>query len=289
MDSSPQSSAAESAVAADPAVRGHGLFYFALLAVLLAAIAFFLVVARSLRDDNGNPVFVTSPKTATTVPPTPTGTGTPATATVRPPSAPAGSATSQPTNDATVVACGDVLAPVDKQHALPAGCAPGDLQSIPGEYSANGQQFLRSAAAAALVEMFQAAAKDGHRLFANSGYRSYQTQVVVFNNEVAAYGMEQALRQSARPGHSEHQLGTTMDITSPSVGNDLVAAFGDTPEGKWLATNAANFGFVMSYPPGKEAITGYIYEPWHFRYVGKTEANAVKASGLTLHEYLLKR
>ena len=101
--------------------------------------------------------------------------------------------------------------------------------------------------------------------------------------------MEQALRQSARPGHSEHQMGTTMDITSPSVGNDLVSAFGDTPEGKWLAANAHTFGFVMSYPPGKEATTGYIYEPWHFRYVGKAEAAAVRASGLTLHEYLLKR
>ena len=84
-------------------------------------------------------------------------------------------------------------------------------------------------------------------------------------------------------------MGTAMDITSPSVSNDLVESFGATLEGKWLAANAATFGFVLSYPPGKEAITGYIYEPWHFRYVGKDQAAAVRGSGLTLHEYLLRR
>ncbi|MBI5948403.1 MAG: M15 family metallopeptidase [Chloroflexi bacterium] len=187
-----------------------------------------------------------------------------------------------------LVPCGDILVPLDKQHRLPADCAPGDLQAIPAQYSANGQQHLRAAAANALIEMFQAAAKEGYQLYANSGYRSYDTQVVTFNNEVATYGREQAERQSARPGHSEHQLGTTMDITSPSVGNSLDQAFGDTAEGKWLAANSWKFGFVMSYPPGKEANTGYTYEPWHFRYIGKDAAASFTTSGKTLHDFLLR-
>ena len=264
-----------------------GIFYFALTAFIVALIALVIVAARALTTSDGRPVFPElSAKPTNTVEATseaPTGLSSPVA--TKPPAA-----TSTSTGPSTsTVTCSDILAPVDKEHALGADCSPGDLQAIPAEFSANGQQFLRAAAASALIDMFKAGAKDGHRLLANSGYRSYQTQVVVFNNEVATYGLEQAQRQSARPGHSEHQMGTAMDITSPSGSNDLVESFGATLEGKWLAANAATFGFVLSYPPGKEAITGYIYEPWHFRYVGKDQAAAVRGSGLTLHEYLLRR
>ncbi len=191
-------------------------------------------------------------------------------------------------DNSPLVPCGDILAPLDKQHRLASDCVPTDLQAIPAQYSANGTQYLRAAAANALVEMFQAAAKEGHQIYGNSGYRSYDTQVVTFNNEVATYGREQAERQSARPGHSEHQLGTTMDITSPAVANALTQDFGDTPEGKWLAANAWKYGFAMSYPPGKESVTGYIYEPWHFRYIGKDAAGTFRTSGKTLREFLLR-
>ncbi len=289
MDAPRIRAAPEESVGAERSHRNPGLFYFALSAFIAAVIALVIVAARALTNGDGTPTFPALAPTATPTTevsaPTPAPTAVPSTTPIRQ------TQTVAPTTGpaATTVTCGDILAPVDKDHTLGAGCGPADLQAIPADFSANGQQFLRAAAASALVDMFRAAEREGHRLLANSGYRSYQTQVVVFNNEVATYGLEQAQRQSARPGHSEHQLGTVMDITSPSVSNDLVESFGSTPEGKWLAANAATYGFVMSYPPGKEAITGYIYEPWHFRYVGKDQAAAVRASGLTLHEYLLRR
>jgi D-alanyl-D-alanine carboxypeptidase len=93
---------------------------------------------------------------------------------------------------------------------------------------------------------------------------------------------------SARPGHSEHQLGTTADISNADVGYRLTEEFGETPAGRWLAENAWRYGFVLSYPEGAEAVTGYKYEPWHFRWVGEAAAAAVRDSGLTLHEWLLR-
>ena len=101
-------------------------------------------------------------------------------------------------------------------------------------------------------------------------------------------GEAEANRFSARPGYSEHQLGTTIDFTSRRAEFDLTNAFGATPEGQWLDENAVRYGFVMSYPPDKEDITGYVYEPWHFRYVGEEVAAEVRREGITLHEYLLK-
>lgn len=205
------------------------------------------------------------------------------------PSNAAPSATPSPIGDeGVIVPCGNPLVLLDRQHRLPADCAPSDLRQIPAQQSTGGAQYLRDEAATALLDMFATAAGEGFALFGASGYRSYQTQIQVFANEVANFGLEQALRQSARPGFSEHQLGTTMDITAASVGYQLDAALGDTAEGRWLADHAWEFGFVMSYPAGKEAITGYIYEPWHFRYVGKATARKVRDSQLTLREYLLR-
>ena len=188
-----------------------------------------------------------------------------------------------------VVACGDILAPVDKQHRLDADCEPGDLVALPARFLAADGQQLRAEAAAAMVELLEAALADGHELFVLSAYRSYELQRQVFQWHVDTYGREEAERVSARPGHSEHQLGTAADVTSRSVGLELVKAFGDTPEGRWVAENAHRFGFIVSYPEGQEAVTGYDYEPWHLRYVGKSVAREVVASGLTLHEFLLQR
>lgn len=188
-----------------------------------------------------------------------------------------------------VVTCGDILAPVDKQHRLDAGCEPGDLVPLPARFLAADGQQLRAEAAAAMVELLEAALADGHELFVLSAYRSYDVQQQVFQWHVDTYGREEAERVSARPGHSEHQLGTAADVTSRVVGLELVKAFGNTPEGRWVAGNAHRFGFIVSYPEGKEAVTGYDYEPWHLRYVGKSVAGDVVASGLTLHEFLLQR
>jgi hypothetical protein len=113
-----------------------------------------------------------------------------------------------------------------------------------------------------------------------SAYRSYDAQVAAYEENRAIHG-DDVDRFSARPGHSEHQLGTTVDVSSASAAYAL-EGFEGTPEAEWVATNSWRFGFIVSYPEGKEEVTGYAYEPWHIRYVGKETAAAVRQSGLTL-------
>ncbi len=139
----------------------------------------------------------------------------------------------------------------------------------------------------ALTPYVFAAAKQekGFELYVNSGYRSYLEQVSTYNYWVQTNGQAYADRTSARPGHSEHQLGTTADVAARGL---ELEAFSGTPEAAWIAANSYKYGFIVSYPDGKEAITGYAPEPWHIRYVGKDVAQQVKDSGLTLHEFLLK-
>jgi len=222
---------------------------------------------------------------------------TPAVSDIGPPTVPASiSPTNQPaatpttvsipTVYAEVVPCGDVLAPLDKDHRLAADCEPPDLEALPGAISAEGAQYLRHDTITALRELFDAAGKDGYPLSVNSGYRSYGTQDQTFNQWVQTYGLAYAERTSARPGHSEHQLGTTADVGYPG---HFLENFGGTAAAGWLAANAWKYGFIISYPDGKEDVTGYAYEPWHIRYLGRGVAMKVQDSGLTLHEYLLKR
>lgn len=135
-------------------------------------------------------------------------------------------------------------------------------------------------AAAALDEMFKAASRDGISLWIASGFRSYERQQTLYNNYVAADGKAEADRYSARPGHSEHQTGLAFDL------NSLDVSFGQTPEGVWLKNNCYKYGFIIRYPQEKEAVTGYMYEPWHVRYLGKDIAAAVYNSGKCLEEYL---
>lgn len=194
--------------------------------------------------------------------------------------------TPTPGADGTVVLeCGDTLAPVDKRHRLPEDCAPGDLVLLPAKYSYGAGQYLRAEAADAVMKLIDAAAREGVTLLAASSYRSYADQVVTFNSWAAQLGEDEAARVSARPGHSEHQLGTTTDIVGPGADYNLDLMPG-TPEAAWIAANAARFGFVVSYPEGMEDVTGYIHEPWHIRYVGADVAADVAGSGLTLAEYL---
>lgn len=132
----------------------------------------------------------------------------------------------------------------------------------------------------ALDEMQTAAAQEGLILYVLSGFRDYDTQASIYNRYVSNDGKANADRYSARPGHSEHQTGLAFDL------NSLEESFADTREGKWLAANAHKYGFIIRYPKGKEHITGYMYEPWHVRYLGKDIATKVYNSGLTLEEYL---
>ncbi len=186
-----------------------------------------------------------------------------------------------------VVPCGDIHVPLDKLHRLVDGCEPDNLAAVPGAY-ADGLQQVIEPVLPDLLAMLEAAAAEGHRLVVVSSYRSYETQRNTFQYHVDTYGLQEASRVSARAGHSEHQLGTTVDFSSAAVGYALAEAFGSTPEGRWLAGRAHEFGFVLSYPDRLEEVTGYVYEPWHFRWVGRELAAEVRARGLTIGEFLLR-
>ncbi len=183
----------------------------------------------------------------------------------------------------------NVLALVNKSYYLPDFYKPNDLVRANVEYSFGDEQvekaLLRREAASALEEMFQAAKEEGIELFAVSGYRSYERQQAVFAAEVATVGQEAAEEAVAFPGSSEHQTGLAMDISSLSVGLNLTQDYEHTAEGQWLAENAHQFGFILRYPKGKEAITGYKFEPWHYRYVGKEYADEIYEKNVTLEEF----
>jgi D-alanyl-D-alanine carboxypeptidase len=186
--------------------------------------------------------------------------------------------TSPPAQDVTL------LTLVDKNHALPADYVPPGVSAVPTSYVAPGYSAsLRGDVTAALTQMLDAS---GMGIRVTSGYRSYSQQITTFNYWVSVLGYEEASRVSAQAGHSEHQLGATVDLSTAEVGWDLVESFGGTGAGQWLAANAHLYGFALSYPNGAEGVTGYAYEPWHFRYIGVAEAAAWKASGLTLNQYL---
>ena len=178
---------------------------------------------------------------------------------------------------------------VNKQFSLPDGYAPEDLIRPTVLFSFGEQDiekaYLRNEAAKALETMFTEAIKQDIHLFAVSGYRSFDRQRAVFDAEVSKYGEEKAIQAVAIPGSSEHQTGLAMDISSQSANFELSEEFGETPEGKWAAENAHRFGFILRYPKGKEDITGYKFEPWHFRYVGKEAAAVIFEKQLTLEEY----
>lgn len=132
----------------------------------------------------------------------------------------------------------------------------------------------------AFYEMQSAAAAEGLNLYISSGFRSYNTQYWLYNNYVERDGKEEADTYSARAGYSEHQTGLCFDL------NTIDESFAYTPESKWLEQHAQEYGFIIRYPKGKENITGYMYEPWHLRYLGKELAEKVYNSGLCLEEYL---
>ncbi|SHK24409.1 LD-carboxypeptidase LdcB, LAS superfamily [Anaerobranca californiensis DSM 14826] len=164
---------------------------------------------------------------------------------------------------------------------------PSDLVELPKYLLSRPQwrYYLRKEAAYYLEKMWEDAKEQGITLYVASAFRDYETQKQIYNNHVLKYGEEMANRVSAKPGTSEHQLGTTVDFVDRPEGT-LSQSFANTPAGKWLMENAYKYGFVLSYPEGKESITGYIFEPWHYRYIGVDKAKAWKESGLTLNQFL---
>lgn len=172
---------------------------------------------------------------------------------------------------------------VNKNHSISASYVPGDLVTV--DLPSTRDTQLRSVAAEGLTKLFAAAEGAGHELYCCSGYRSYETQSELYAWNVDTYGVEGAELVSARPGMSEHQLGLAMDVTSASVGFDLLESFGTTPEGQFIKENAHKYGFIVRYPQGKTDITGYAYEPWHLRYLGVDVATDIYNSGKTMEEY----
>ncbi len=149
---------------------------------------------------------------------------------------------------------------------------------LPASYNPHG---MTSETEEAFSQLCQAASEEANlSLFSHSDFRSYQTQVYLYSDYSSQYGSEAADRFSARAGYSEHQTGMVIDVNWPGD------AFNDTPEAIWLEQNCARFGFIIRFPREKEAYTGYKYESWHIRYVGKELAEKIMQSGLCLEEYL---
>ena len=175
---------------------------------------------------------------------------------------------------------------VDTILSVPATYVPPDLTPV-SKAGIQGSGQVRALVIDDLAAMTAAAKAAGTPIAVQSAYRSYLTQVTTFNYWVKTSGHKAALLYSARPGHSEHQLGLAIDFKSavggpPWSGGD----WGNSPAGTWMRLHAWQYGFVLSYPKGKTSKTCYDYESWHYRYLGRTEAAAVHASGLTIREYL---
>ncbi len=174
---------------------------------------------------------------------------------------------------------------INKEFALPKDFVPKDLVKADMPLSPRSNYpYMRKDAHDALKAMFEVALDEGFELWFHSGYRSYASQKLLYENYVVRYGQVQADIFSAKPGHSEHQSGLAIDITAPSSEGPFSVFFGDSAEGKWVAKHAHEFGFIVRYPKDKTEITGYMYEPWHLRYVGVELATQLYTSGKVMEE-----
>lgn len=177
---------------------------------------------------------------------------------------------------------------VNRTYLISKDYIPADLvvPEIPFSFSGTYEKsYMRERAAKAVEKLFAGAAKKGYYLKGVSAYRSYERQKQIYNNNVKNRGTKKTDKVSAVPGSSEHQTGLTIDVSCSSVGCTLEKSFGRTEEGKWLKKNCHKYGFIIRYPKSKSKITGYSYEPWHIRYVGKNLAKYLYKNDLTLEEY----
>jgi len=170
---------------------------------------------------------------------------------------------------------------VNKENEINKNYIPNDLEEINIKY-ANKDKYLRKEA----KEHFEKLAHDanllGYKIIAVSAYRDYDYQDKLYNNYVSTYGLEYADMCSAKPGYSEHQTGLAVDVMGS---NNDYNKFAESKEFEWMKNNAHLYGFILRYPKGKESITGYKYEPWHYRYVGIDNAYKIYNNNLTLEEY----
>ena len=170
---------------------------------------------------------------------------------------------------------------VNKYTKLNSTYVPENIKNIPLTFSFEGNQTTEEVLNA-FKNMWKAAKEKDLTLIINSSYRDYEFQEQVWNNYEEAYGEEYADGIAARPGFSEHQTGLALDIITYGANKNT---FEETDEFKWLEKNAHKYGFILRYPKGKEDITGYEYESWHYRYVGENTATEIKKLGITYDEY----
>lgn len=191
-------------------------------------------------------------------------------------------ATPEPASQWDIDSASSITVVVNKQRPLsPIDWAPNDL--VWPEVPNNNGQPMRAEAAHAIESMYAAAVADGAPFVIASGYRDYATQRGLFDSYVQRDGVAAAETYSARPGHSEHQTGLVADIDDGS-GCAFDVCFGQTAAGSWVRENAHRFGFIVRYGDGQQATTGYIYEPYHLRYVGADVASAMHAQGVATLE-----
>ena len=174
---------------------------------------------------------------------------------------------------------------VNKYNYLTEDYVPSNLENISTTYARSGMQLVKEAKEA-FETLSESAKKDGMNVIAMSSYRSYDYQVNLYNNYVAQDGKEAADKYSARPGYSEHQTGLAVDVYNLDL---PYTSFEETKEFTWMQENAYKYGFILRFPKDKVDITGYQYESWHYRYVGKKIAKEIKDNNLTLEEYIAKK
>jgi LAS superfamily LD-carboxypeptidase LdcB len=188
----------------------------------------------------------------------------------------------------------DLLVLVNKKYKLPSSYAPSDLVSAGGagiRLKGNGNYQVRTILIDNLKALNDAAKAEIVDLSVVSAYRSYSTQASTYQYWVNYNGgnTDAADTISARPGHSQHQLGTAVDFSSNEIGDRLGEEFNNTNASKWLAANGWKYGFVIGYPKGHEVTTGYSYESWHYRYIGKENAAQWRSSGKILEVWLREK
>ena len=170
---------------------------------------------------------------------------------------------------------------VNKYNYLTRDYVPKNLESIPLSYARSGMKLV-NVAKDAYVEMAKAAEKQKLKLVVTSSYRDYEYQEDIYNRYVKSDGKEAADTYSGRPGFSEHQTGLAVDLYN---GKKLYTEFENTKEFDWMQDNAYKYGFILRFPKDKDNITGYQYESWHYRYVGKEIAQYIHEHDITYEEY----
>lgn len=179
---------------------------------------------------------------------------------------------------------------VNKEEIVDEDYAPEELvyidESMRAADRAPQYQRMQPEAAAAFEELVNAAAEDGMTIKVTTAYRPYSYQADLYYYYLAVKGEEWTQQYSAPPGTSEHQTGLAADVSCEEINYELDVSFGETAEGEWLRQHAHEYGYILRYQEGQEDITGYSYEPWHIRYVGKEAAEVITEKGITLEEFL---